>query len=456
MKPRSMTLCFFALSFFLFAPFLSAQTVYIVDAAGGPGSSFRDLPQAVSRAPSGSCLLVRPGGYKPFVVFGKALKIKGAGPGKTVIRVSSNSQVLSILNVPGGGTFVLEDLDISINSTGPAPYLSLSKGRFYLGDVRVLAPLGATIPWIQVSPHGPGEVMISDSLVLAVRLKKTGGAPAFLLRPQGVLPAGVYARRSKLQFTDCQISGPWGGKVDAQKDGGPGIVLEGSVLDLFGGKVLGGSGGNGTMSPGFKPGSGAPGIELRKGSLVLGEGCLVRGGGNGCYMAGLSGWVIGGVPGVGVLLDSTSAARFHGSDVKGGCYLPMCGTRNSAWSGPGTFKSRPGPVHRPRLTVTHNGPAGKGNRIEVTGVPGRLHVLLAGKKPAWIPLGPLGFPGTLQVDPGTFWVLPFRLSPKGTWGLDLPGISGPALPAPFQLQAFMAPEGDQVVSSNAVPLILWP
>ncbi len=458
MKAPRITSFFLPLFLFFCVQALSAQTVFIVDAAGGPGSRFKDLPQAVSQAPSGSFLHVRPGNYSSFVVMGKAFRIKGAGPGKTVIQVRNTKPVLAIWNVPGGKTFSLEDLDIKVVTGNPpvtASYLSLINGRFFLGRVRVLSSPG-TFPFLQPSLHSPGEVMISGAEVLADHFYVSGGALAFLTNPQGSLPAGLFARNSRLQFTECVIFGSRGGNVDAQKAGTPGIVLVNSVLDLFGGRVLGGSGGDGSKAPGFLPGDGGHGIKLLKGSLVLGEGCQVRGGPNGAYMAGFSGWKVGGMPGVGVSLDSTSGADFHGSDVKGGCFMPLCRSRNSAWVGSGVFKSRPGPVHRPRLSVTHGGPAGRENRLEAEGVPGRLHVLLAGRRSAWIPLGPLGFPGTLQVAPWDFLVLPFRLSSKGTWSLDLPGVTASSLPEPFWLQAFMAPEGDQVISSNAVPLVLWP
>ncbi len=457
MKARGISSFFSPFFLFCCVQVISAQTVFIVDAAGGPGFRFRDLPQAVGRAPSGSCLMVRAGSYSPFRVRGKTFRIEGAGPGKTVIQITSPGQVVSIWGIPKGETFIMEDLDIQVSATSAtlAPYLEIQGGRCFLGNVRVRSTGQFFYLGPQPGPHGQAEVVVAQAELLALKFQVTAGALVYLNLPTGGLPFGLHALQSRLQFTDCKILGASGGGVDVQKNGTAALHLERSILDLSGGVVRGGWGGTGSKSRYSRPGDGGPAIHLEKGSLALGEGCYVEGGCNGCYQLGFGGWKVGS-PGVGVLVDSKSGADFHGSTVLGGYSRPWGQNRAAAWAGPGIFKSRPGPVHRPRLTVTHHGPAGRENRLEAKGVPGRLHVLLAGPRPAWIPLGPLGFPGTLQVDPGDFLVLPFRLSSKGTWSLDLPGITASSLPGPFWLQVFMAPEGDQVVSSNAVPLLLWP
>ncbi len=210
----------------------------------------------------------------------------------------------------------------------------------------------------------------------------------------------------------------------------------------------------GNQSPGyFRPGNGGPAIYAGRGSLVLGEGTTLLGGANGYYMAGMSGWRKG-VPAPGIYLEAGSGADFHGSQVKGGCEFPLCRNTAGPYGGPGIFVSRKGPVHRPALDLSHAGTSPGSAKITVTGVPGRPHVLLVGLRSTWIPLGPLGFPGTLLVDPREAWVIPFRLSSKGTWNLPIPSPGG--IPAgPFWIQAFMAPEGKQVVSSNAAALVLW-
>ena len=70
-------------------------TIWIVDSANGPGSSFTDLPAAVVAAASGDTLVVRAGAYTPFVVSGKALTILGAGA--SVTQVSNPTPIGSLL-----------------------------------------------------------------------------------------------------------------------------------------------------------------------------------------------------------------------------------------------------------------------------------------------------------------------------------------------------------------------
>src|SRR5215510_991412 len=60
---------------------LLVPTIWIVDAANGPGTNFTSLPAAVAAAASGDTLIVRRGTYQPFQVSGKALTIRGEAAG---------------------------------------------------------------------------------------------------------------------------------------------------------------------------------------------------------------------------------------------------------------------------------------------------------------------------------------------------------------------------------------
>ena len=61
----------------------SAAQTFVVDAAGGPGSSFTDLPAAIAAVPDGAVLLVRPGTYTAFEIVGKGVSVLG-GPGAVI------------------------------------------------------------------------------------------------------------------------------------------------------------------------------------------------------------------------------------------------------------------------------------------------------------------------------------------------------------------------------------
>ena len=70
----------------LLAGSLAAQTVLVVDAAGGPGSQFTDIQPAIGAATDGTRILVRPGTYRGFTIVGKSLSVFGE-PG---VRLTSN------------------------------------------------------------------------------------------------------------------------------------------------------------------------------------------------------------------------------------------------------------------------------------------------------------------------------------------------------------------------------
>jgi len=91
------------------AAVVTAQT-YVVDAAGGPGSHFTDLPTAVLSVPDGATLVVRFGGYASPTISGKGLAIL-ADPG-----VALQGQVV-VQNTAVGQRVALRGLRI----TGVAP-----------------------------------------------------------------------------------------------------------------------------------------------------------------------------------------------------------------------------------------------------------------------------------------------------------------------------------------------
>ena len=103
-------------------------TIWIVDAANGPGTSFVDLPPAVAAAASGDTIIVRAGGFSAFSVSGKSLTIRGAGAAiANVHGVGGGGPVpasgTTIAAVPAGSTFYVSGLTFAGASYpgGPTP-----------------------------------------------------------------------------------------------------------------------------------------------------------------------------------------------------------------------------------------------------------------------------------------------------------------------------------------------
>src|SRR5262245_45172512 len=84
--------------------------VLVVDAAGGPGSDFTDVPSAVSAAVDGDVLLVRSGSYLV-----DELAIALDGKGLTLVADSGASVAVGSLDVqdlPAGHFTLLQGLDL--------------------------------------------------------------------------------------------------------------------------------------------------------------------------------------------------------------------------------------------------------------------------------------------------------------------------------------------------------
>ena len=102
---------------------LAAQDVLIIDAAGGPGSQFTDLPQAVAAAAPGDILDVVPGFYTGFET-SKGIHILGrAGGDIDIVGRSSNGFAFSVSNLPANQPFTLRNLKSSSFFTGGAEFI---------------------------------------------------------------------------------------------------------------------------------------------------------------------------------------------------------------------------------------------------------------------------------------------------------------------------------------------
>ena len=90
-----------------------AQKTWIVDAAGGTGTNYKDLPAAVQAASAGDVLLIRRGSYKPATIT-KGLRLLGeAGAMISTAPTTSLVQVpLRVERLPAGQVCVIHGLSI--------------------------------------------------------------------------------------------------------------------------------------------------------------------------------------------------------------------------------------------------------------------------------------------------------------------------------------------------------
>ena len=327
---------------FLFGSVLTAQGIVVVDAAGGPGSHYLDLPQAVAAAPDGARVFVRPGSYRPFQVAGKALHIRGAGPALTKILLTGTTGIVSVGAVSSEKTFVLEEVQITVEFVYPAmspailaPHLDLTSGRFYLRNVQIKPSFNFLGYLWTAAPHGAGLVLVRNATLLAEGLVVSGGLIGSYSTPN---PAALAADSSLLHLVGGSFVGPVTSAF--AQDGGPGILLLKSTADLFQVHATGGvpCDFQGSAAAGA---DGGPGILVASGSLLLMDGGTVTGGdGWWSVMSGPEG-----VAGPGIEVQQGGAASLRGTVLQGGA-RPKPGP---ATRGSGLLELPAAPGERPRL-----------------------------------------------------------------------------------------------------------
>ncbi len=463
--------------FFSVSPGL-AQTLYVVDASGGAGSSFKDLSKAVAVVPSGSFLYVRAGDYKPFHVRNKALHIRGEGVGKTRILLDENSGNVTVERLKGGEVFTFEDLSIEpgfywgIPSQSPpaprAPYLVLRLGTFFLRNVSIIKFNKGQYKgnqWVGAMAHGKGIVEVESAFLHGFNFHvDCEVAQRAYDSPLIPLPAGLFCRRSFLDLRGGEIYGAdsraFQSSFPIRSSGTPGLHLYMSNAVTCGTFI---EGGHGSFSPppsGVSPnvpvGNGGPGILLEAKSLLLLDGGAVRGGGKGHWQTYPFAPMHCGKDGPGLEIRKGCLVRSRAAKVEGG--MGVGPPPGPVWTGKGVYRVFPGPVKRPALEWNLEIPSpDRGKVLFVRAPAGSSILLLASPRPNWIPLGPLSLFGTLYLDPaGLFTVGMVKVPSSGTWELPLGHPARAGIIGPWFLQAIRAPEGKHTITSNLVELVFWP
>ncbi len=228
-----------------FAAIASAHT-YVVDAAGGAGVDFTDIPPAVAVAVSGDVILVHPGNYSAFTL-NRAVTVLGAPTAtSTDVQISgvnsgARAAIASLhirwLAVSDCATpVILDDIAIVPDFTSVQPRISVSNSQ----DVRLH---DVQLPYAVFSAHGRD---------------------------------GLRATGSRVEVTQSTLFGGRGDDDDfgIGGDGGVGVRCElGSVVHVSLSEVGGGAGGDATYAggPGFG-GNGGFGIFVANGTKLLLDG----------------------------------------------------------------------------------------------------------------------------------------------------------------------------------------
>ncbi len=407
------------LPLFLF-PCGFGQTVFIVDAAGGAGSSFKDLPQAVSSVPDGSVLRVRPGSYSGFALSGKGLFVIGDDKDKVFV----TSQV-KVGPTKKGQPVLFEDFKYKARN-----------------QLEVTGASGVVTMRRISTGSGPGGMKLSACANACLHECSFGGGKANWT-------AAVEVRGSSVLFSSCEITGPGGvGMYPPSKAGAAGIYVEFSRIEMAGTNAKGGEGAY--LAYPFKCGNGGPGVVLAKGANLVALGGEIQGGRGGGGATPSN----GGDGGTGLELRMGSKARVEGLLPRGGGGGPV-GGRN----GQGILKDASSllalnPKSMPAHAELIGEPAwGKGIIFHVKGRPGSGVFLFLGIQSLFSPLDPY-VPGYLFFNPIVLLAGP-NIDSAGSSRIPLGITPGWPLNIPVLGQSFVVEPGFQIFwMSNSVVVLL--
>lgn len=227
LKPPRLTGVSFGLLFGLLAsPGIDAQTTWVVDASGGPGSNFAQIQPALNAAADGDTILVRAGSYPEFALStAKGVMIAGE-PGVVVGTVGGVGFTLSKLRA--GKTFVMRNLSFTVGAT--RLQFTDCAGQVYLEEVDMSQ---ATVS---------NSFVVENCAQVCMTQVTASGLPAMIVSDSNVV------------LVDCRISAvPWATSY-------PALTLTNSELTIVDSTLTGGS------SAIFTP---APAIQMGSGTLTL-------------------------------------------------------------------------------------------------------------------------------------------------------------------------------------------
>jgi hypothetical protein len=220
---------------------LPAQTTWIVDQSGGPGTNFTDIPPAVAAASAGDVILVRPGSYSSFSV-SKGVKILGQPSFTVASGMIGAPPVIRILDLPANETLVVANATISLSPLLPPTSASIQNALGHVHLQNVLFEPGSGTPGLVVS--GSADVTVADCTFAR------GSSGGTLPVPTGFDPA-VSVTNSDVTLVGSIVQGRIGGRFPGFPSSvtiptGKSLVVTSSTMHLSrcdvvaGGDVFGG------------------------------------------------------------------------------------------------------------------------------------------------------------------------------------------------------------------------
>lgn len=349
--------CALGLTLALAASAARAST-WIVDAAGGPGADFTDLPPAIAAATPGDVLIVRAGGYSSFVL-DKGLAIV-ADPGADVL----------------GGITVLDV------TTFRALLANLACDALVIADCpRVVIAQGLTV---RGSASGAPAHVVEVSNALDVRFQRLTVPGGFTGPTALVGQDALFVTNARVELVRSNLRGRDGRDTTnspTRPHGGHAVSIgAGADVHVALSTLRGGDGGDNPWTFLFPTYSGDGGDAVRLGtatSRLLLTGVpsdSITGGNNGlgndCPYDGLMGTAVH-------VMSSSATARVSGATFTGGGWF-CDGTLGPALRGPVTQPALPDPTLEMLPPVTG---AGASCTLVVHAAPGTDVRLRLGRRP---------------------------------------------------------------------------